>query len=173
MTQSFCISRLGMMVAALALLAMAASCVSSEDSRGNRATETAQDDDSIGGGSVYVDTVSPLPYEIFESVVVSQDPKKVLYRAMILREGRWEAVSRTLRLAMDSLTSADPDLAAARVTIYRIVPIDNMRGNLVAEAWAEWVPREGWDEARGGRNRMHRSYIYHQDPGWPSAEEER
>ena len=157
-----------------AVLAIASSCVSSENQGGERGTmQTLQDDDSVSGGSVYVDTITPVPYEVFEEVVDSEDPKKVMYRMMLLGEGSWEALSRTLRLAMDSLARADPDLAAARVTFYKIVPIDNMRGNLVAQAWGEWIPREGWDRARAGRNRMHRSYVYHQNPGWPSADEQR
>ena len=162
------------MVAALAALsAIASSCVSSESGSEESSTiEIPEEDDSIGGGSVYVDTISPVPYEVFEQVVESEDPKKVTYRMMMHGEGSWDALSRTLRLALDSLTNADSSLVAARVTFYQIVPVDNMRGKLVPRAWGEWIPREGWDKARSGSDAIHRSYIYHQNPGWPSVSDQ-
>ena len=160
-------------VAALAALPAIASCVSSESGNEESSTvEIPEEDDNISGGSVYVDTISPVPYEVFEQVVESEDPKKITYRMMLLGEGSWEALSRTLRLALDSLTSADSSLVATRVTLYEIVPVDNMRGKLVARAWGEWIPREGWDKARSGSAATHRSYIYHQNPGWPSISDE-
>ena len=157
-------------MALAALSAFASSCVSNESGSERDATiETAGEGDGISGGSVYVDTVGPLPYEIFEQVVESEDPRKVTYQMMMLREGGFEAMSRTLRLALDSLSKADSSLVAARVTLFEVVPLDNMRGKLVARAWGEWIPREGWEGARSRRGAPHRSYIYHENPGWPTA----
>jgi len=176
MVQLHNIYRWSIIVALAASVAVASSCVSSETARrsdDNPAQEMADDaGEGESGGSVYVDTISPLPYEVFEQVVNSEDPKKLTVRMMMLREGSWEALSRTLRLALDSLTSADSSLVAARVTFYEIMPVDNTRGNLVARAWGEWIPREGWDKARSGSDVLHRSYIYHTNPGWTSISDE-
>jgi len=160
-----------LITALAALPAILSSCVSSESGEVDSSAMDMPDSDTIGGGSVYVDTVSPLPYEVFEQIVESEDPRKVMYRMMTLQDANWEALSRTVRLALDSLTSADSSLVAVRVTFYEVVPIDNMRGDLVARAWGEWIPREGWDAARRSVT-PHRSYIYHQNPGWSAISDE-
>jgi len=157
-------------------LAVAASCVSGDSS-------DRSDDDSAPEGSaeagesssyVYVDTISPVEYEVFEQVVESESPRKVIYRLLTVQQGSWEAWNRTLRMALDSLVNADPSLVAARATLYQVVPLEDMRGKLVPRAWGEWIPNEGWDGARpGARGDVHRSYIYHQHPGWVSDKDER
>jgi hypothetical protein len=171
MMQTLNLSRWVIVAVFVALPAVALSCVSSESGGEDTPAMDVPDGDTISGGSVYVDTISPVPYETFEQVVESENPKKVAYRMMMLREGSSEALSRTVRLALDSLSSADSSLVAARVTFYEIVPIDNMRGNLVARAWGEGIPREGWDAARRSTS-PHRSYIYHRNPGWPANNDE-
>jgi hypothetical protein len=171
------IYRWSMIVTLTASFGLASACVSSEnadrDDDGSGQEMSAEGDVGEGGGSVYADTISPVEYDIFEQVVESENPKKVTYRLLTIEVASWEAWGRTLRLALDSLVNADPSLVAARATLYEFVPLEDDRGKLVPKAWGEWIPTDGWDAARpGGRDDVHRQYIYHEHPGWVSTSEE-
>lgn len=123
------------------------------------------------GGAVYMDTVSPLPFQVFERVVESENPRKISYKLMVLEPAEDRALLKTLRVALDSLVSEDTTLVAARAILYHYRATRRMEGRLVARVWGEWIPPEGWEAAAAGpRSRTRRSYIYHRNPGWAPAE---
>lgn len=167
---------------AVALAALSA-CVGSET--GDRATSAAAGRESSTAaaagnerkaGAVYADTVTPAKYQLFQVDTDSEEPKKAIYRMMALERARAAALSKTVRLALDSLSRSDTSLVAARVILYVFVPTERSGGKLVPAVWGEWVPPEGWDEGRTrDSERFHRFYIYSGDPGWniaPMVEEE-
>jgi len=153
------------------LIVAAGGCVSSETggaagARGSLAAGDSSADVATGVGA-FEDTVSPLQYHLFDSVNESDRPKKVLHRLVVLGKGSRERFGKTLRVAIDSLTSADTSLIALRAILYEVVRTAEMEGGLVPRAWAEWVPSEGWDTAATSRREQtHRFYIYTVPPGW-------
>jgi hypothetical protein len=113
------------------------------------------------------DTVSPVPYQVFDHTVESEDPRKMMFRLVTMTEAGPDALSKTLRLALDSLGRADTTLVAARAVIYTFRPTTPRRGELVPGYWGEWTPPEGWEEASGdSRGRVYRTFVYNGDPGW-------
>lgn len=164
-----------------ALLAGLWACVGSET--GGSTSERGNDQDASrsrtpensGVSAIDLDTVSPLPYQVFEVVPSEDESKKVTYRLMSMRPGPQESMIKTVRLALDSLQRADTALVAVRAVLYAFRPTSRMEGKLIPVIWGEWIPPEGWDEAsRTGRRRIHRSYVYALNPGWgqSAAEEE-
>jgi hypothetical protein len=161
---------------AVALAAISA-CVGSET--GERATSAAAGRESSAAAArgnerrasgVYADTVTPAEYQLFQVDTDSEEPKKVIYRMMVLERARAAALSKTVRVALDSLSRSDTSLVAARAILYVFVPKDRSGGKLVPVVWGEWVPPEGWNEGRTrASQRIHRSYIYSVDPGWNAA----
>jgi hypothetical protein len=122
------------------------------------------------GGAVYMDTVSPLPFQVFERVVESENPRKISYKLMVLESAEDRALVKTLRVALDSLVSEDTTLVAVRTILYHYRPTQRTAGRLMAKVWGDWIPPEGWEAAAAGpRSRIHRSYIYHLNPGWAPA----
>jgi hypothetical protein len=157
-------------------LAALSACVGSEG--GERATSGASGRERSTAaaprnereaGAVYADTVTPAQYQLFKVDTESEEPKKVVYRMMVLERARAAALSKSVRLALDSLSRSDTSLVAARAIMYVFVPKDRSGGRLVPVVWGEWVPPEGWDKGTTrARERVHRSYIYSVDPGWSS-----
>jgi len=158
---------------AVALLAGLWACVGSETggstaNRGNdRDADRAQRDEPARVGVVYEDTVSPIDYQLFEAKLGDEEPWKATYRMMALESGTRESMSRTVRLALDSLQRTDTTLVAVRAVLYIFRPTARMEGKLIPVMWGEWVPPGGWDAAVAGeRGRIHRSYVYAMNPGW-------
>ena len=60
------------------------------------------------------DTVAPAPYQIFDSEVASERPRRAIYRLMVMGQARPEALGKAVRLALDSIGKADSTLAAVR-----------------------------------------------------------
>ena len=97
---------------------------------------------------------------MFEVAPDEEEPKKVTYRLMALEVGRLESMTKTVRLALDSLQRADTSLVAVRAVLYIFRPTARMEGKLVPVVWGEWIPPDGWDAAAAGeRRRIHRSYV--------------
>jgi hypothetical protein len=164
-------------------LAAVMACVGSETGERTTSASASQESNTAAApeneretGAVYVDTVTPARYQLFQTDTDSEVPKKVIYRMMVLERARLAALSKTMRLALDSLSRSDTSLVAARAILYVFLPTDRSSGRLVPVVWGEWVPPEGWDQGRTRtRERLHRSYIYSVDPGWysePTVEEE-
>jgi hypothetical protein len=153
-------------------------CVGAETGResGRRARRGAEGSTSdtsaaLTAGPEYWDTIPTLQYQLFKQEEASADPKKSVYRFMVLERSSRQAYTQTLRLALDSIGNANPDLAAARAVLYVFLPTAENRGRLVPATWGEWVPPEGWENAGTGDGRgIHRTYLYNTDPGWLAAD---
>ena len=157
----------------MALLAGLWACVGSET--GERTSNRGNDQDANRSrpreaarvGAVYLDTVAPINYRLFETEPEDDAPKKITYRLMALQSGNQESMTKTVRLALDSLQRADTSLVAVRAVLYIFRPTARMEGKLIPVVWGEWVTPEGWDAAAAGeRRRIHRSYVYAVNPGW-------
>jgi len=159
------------------LLAGLCACVGSEtyDDRGEPDVDRTRPRETPEVRAIYEDTVAPVGYQLFEVEPDEREPKKVTYRLMALEVGRLDSMTKTVRLALDSLQRADTSLVAVRAVLYVFQPTARMEGKLVPAVWGEWVPPEGWDAAVGTeRQRFHRSYVYAVNPGWsrPAAVED-
>lgn len=156
-------------VLSLASLALAMGCVGSEprQEREERADVERPDSGLVRAGR---DTVTPAPYQIFDSQVASERPRRTMYRLLVMGQTGPDALGKAMRVALDSIGKADTTLAAARAILYQVRRVEARRGELVPTVWGEWVPVEGWEEvgARGPR-KLYRTYVYHGDPGWGSA----
>ncbi|MGD8868132.1 MAG: hypothetical protein PVI01_10890 [Gemmatimonadales bacterium] len=155
------------------LLAGLWACVGSEtgestsDRASNQDASRSRRSEDAGARAVYLDTVSPLPYQVFEVEPNADESKKVTYRLMSLLPGPQESMIKTVRLALDSLQRADTTLVAVRAVLYAFHQTSQRQGKLIPVIWGEWIPPDGWDEAaRSGRNRIHRSYVYAVNPEW-------
>jgi hypothetical protein len=158
---------------AVALLAGLWACVGSET--GERTSNRGNDQDAdrsrplerARAGAVYVDTVASIDYQLFEAEPDDEEGKRVTYRLMALESGTQESMTKTVRLALDSLQRADTSLVAVRAVLYVFRPTARMEGKLIPVVWGEWIPPGGWDAAVASeRNRIHRSYVYAVNPGW-------
>ncbi|MBI4513833.1 MAG: hypothetical protein HY702_06955 [Gemmatimonadetes bacterium] len=110
---------------------------------------------------VEADTASPVGYQVFQTVVDRETPKRVTLRILIFDPRGRANVSRTLRLVLDSLARAERDLVAARAIAYAPISQGRQRADLVPIAFGAWVPPEGWDSAGpASRQRVHRTYVY-------------
>jgi hypothetical protein len=168
-TVSFRFDRSTAAVLGLLAAGFALGCVGSEKGEGQDTQVILPD--SVPPVLVYRDTVSPADYKIFNSVEASRRPKKVLYRLLVMQRATSEVLSKTLRVALDSIARTDSSLAAARAILYTFRRTGPTGGKLVPRVWGEWVPREGWDRAPPrSRKRVYRSYIYLGRPGWSVAE---
>jgi hypothetical protein len=156
---------------AVALLAvLVTACVGSEGGAREERDASGSSEAPVGGRA-FVDTVSPVAYRIFEVDTLSNSPRRALYRFMALADANREGMAKTLRVALDSIGRSDSSLVAARAILYTIHRTSVSEGRLVPRVWAEWVPPGGWDSVGTQRGRRaYRSYIYHSDPGWASAE---
>lgn len=154
---------------ALGALVALPACVGSADSEsaGGRAEDRVPPDPSA---AARWDSVQPVPYHLFERLYSADDSSRLLARFLVLGEHRPEALSRTLLVALDSIGKADSSLMAARAILYTASAMRGNRATLVPSVWAEWVPPEGWERA-GPRDRrtIHRTFVYHVDPGWWSS----
>lgn len=163
---------------AFVMVAAVSSCVGSETDResGRRARAGAEGSASdtaaaFTAGPEYWDSIPTLQYQLFEQEEASADPRKAVYRFMVLERSSREAYTKTLRLALDSIGRTVPDLAAARAVLYVFIPTAENRGRLLPATWGEWVPQEGWEGAGAGGGRgFHRTYLYNSDPGWAVAD---
>jgi hypothetical protein len=163
------------MIVAVALIAGLSACVGSETGGDSSARNDDQDAirtrtrENAGVGSVYLDTVAPLDYQVFE-IVPDEDEPKLTYRLMALQSGTPEAMTKTVRLALDSLQRADTTLVAVRAILYTFHPTTRREGKLLPVVWGEWIPPDGWEAAgTSERRRIHRSYVYAVNPGWERA----
>lgn len=169
--------RTGRRILVAALAAGLCACVGSETggtASGNRGSDQSASRPPAPAETavkaVYLDTVPPLRYQVFEIVPEEAEPQKVTYRLMMLRPGTQKSMTKTVRLALDSLQRADTTLAAVRVVLYAFQRTARMEGKLIPVIWGEWVPPDGWDDARPSeRRRIHRSYVYAVNPGWDRA----
>ncbi len=148
---------------------LALACVGSEKNEGQDTRVIARD--SVPPAVTYRDTVSPADYRIFQSVEATGHPKKMVYRLFVLQPASPDALSKTLRVALDSIAQADSSLAAARAVLYTFRRTGPSEGRLLPRVWGEWVPTEGWDRAppRSAQG-VYRSYIYRTNPGWSATE---
>lgn len=120
---------------------------------------------------VLPDTVSPVDYQVFEKSLESEQPRKALIRLLVLSPAGRPALGKTLRVALDSLGRADSTLVAARAILYTGRTSGPSEMTLKPVAWGEWIPPEGWDRATAeSRSRLHRTFVYHGDPGWSSLD---
>lgn len=111
------------------------------------------------------DTVAAVGYSVFDTVVHSQEPRKVEYRLLALQNAERPALVKALRLALDSIGRADTTLVAARGVLYLYEAAGPRRGNLVPRLWGEWVPHVGWDSASAASRRVpHVVYTYNLPP---------
>ena len=163
----------------LLLAASLIACVGSEGGsaggsarrEGEAARATQQQARRPAVRGVDVDTIPVLEYQLFEESLASREPRKAVYRFLLMRAGSTEAVGKTLRLVLDSLARADSGLVGVRAILYEFRPTHVNEGKLLPRAWGEWVPPEGWDSATAdSRTRFHRSYIYHVSPLWSQSE---
>lgn len=150
-----------------------ASCVGEESRPGEdepqeEIIELPFDPDEVRSG-VFVDSAGTVEYHTFESTVVSESPRKMFFRVMALELGEPEELSKTLRLALDSIARADSSLVATRATLYTFRPTGPRRGVLTAQVWGEWSPPVGWEEAgteADTGSAPNRIYLYDRQPGW-------
>jgi hypothetical protein len=120
-------------------------------------------------GEPLVDTATTLRYHAFERRVESEHPRKMFFRIMVLEEGGQDQLSRTLRLAIDSIARADSSLVAMRAAMYTFRPTGPRRGVLTARVWAEWLPPVGWDEAGTAADTSsapNRTYLWDRPRAW-------
>ena len=157
----------------MVLLAGLWACVGSEtggrtpDGGNQQDADRTRPREDAGVRVVYEDTVAPIDYQLFESEPDQEEPKKVTYRLMALESGSVESMTKTVRLALDSLQRADTSLVAVRAVLYVFRPTARMEGKLIPVVWGEWIPPDGWDAAVASeRSRIHRSYVYAVNPGW-------
>jgi hypothetical protein len=144
------------------LLASAAVCVAS-GCVGERADDgvDAGEERAANRGTVVSDTVAPVGYQVFDSVVHSQDPRKVEFRLLALRNADRPSLVKTLRSVLDSISQSDSVLVAARGVLYLYDASAPGRGNVVPRLWGEWVPPVGWDSANAASRGMpHVIYTY-------------
>lgn len=119
--------------------------------------------------TVFADTVSPVDYQVFQTRVQSERPRKVEYRIVTLAEANQASLSKTLRLALDSIAGSDSSLVAVRGILYIYRPMTQRRGDLEPRAWGEWVPLDGWEAAsEASRAGPHRVFTYDWRPDWSS-----
>jgi hypothetical protein len=158
-------------------------CVGSESDQSSSASNeeppVAQEEETHEGPRVLeisqeaIDTVSPIRYTVFREAVESEKPRKLMFHAAALEPGNPERWAATLRGALDSLAQADTMLVAARAVMFTIGEVQGRVGKLVPVVWAEWVPPVGWDQATpASRETVHRTYIYHGRPQWPTMPDE-
>lgn len=157
-------------VLAVASLGLALGCVGSEPRQEHEEEQTGVERPASDWVRVGRDTVTPATYQIFESQVTSESPRRATYRLVVMGRAEPDALGKAVRVALDSIGKADTTLAAARAILYQVRRVEARRGELVPTVWGEWVPVEGWDGA-GTRSprRTYRTYIYHGDPGWKVA----
>ncbi|NIR44074.1 MAG: hypothetical protein GWN99_06110 [Gemmatimonadetes bacterium] len=163
-------------VLAAAALGGVAACV------GERSDDEAAGDDvpavefpeDYPKGRAGVDTAAPVDYQVFDSVVHEEDPRKVEFRVLALSSANRSSLSKTLRLVLDSIGRADSALVAARGVIYVYDPTAPRRGNVVPRLWGVWVPGVGWDSATAeSREEPHVVYTYDvPSQGTPPGERE-
>lgn len=153
----------------LAILGGAAlSCVGSEPDREARADKVGTDRRPEPARAMpRPDTLTPVTYQVIGSSVVSDSPRKVILRILVPSQATRPAANRTLRLTLDSLRQAEPDLVAARAVAYVGEMSARSEAKLYYAAWGEWVPPEGWDSATAeSRDRTHRIITYAGYPEW-------
>ncbi len=151
-------------------------CVGSEEgSRDDSALERSQALQTPAAPSYSFgrDTASVLSYRIAETVVDIEDPRKITVHILSFEKGETATVSATLRSTLDSIGSADPELAAARAILYTARTRENGIIDFVPAAWAVWAPPEGWSEAQvSSRSLPYRTIVYHTRPGWTGRQAE-
>lgn len=120
------------------------------------------------------DSVATLSYRMFDRAPWPGDSSRVLTRFVVMRtaeEAESDALAKTLMTALDSIAGADTSLVAIRGILYTARPTAPGRANLVPRVWGEWVPPGGWEmETTQGRRQIHRTLVYHLDPGWQLPE---
>ncbi|HSG81209.1 MAG TPA: hypothetical protein VLC48_03090 [Gemmatimonadota bacterium] len=149
---------------------MAAGCVG-EQSRPQERRARQPGDVPAPASSKYrgpvADTAQPVDYRLFDTRIESESPRKVEYWIMTAEVTDQASLSKTLRVALDSIAGSDSTLVAARGILYTVKPIDNRRGELTPRVWGEWVPPTGWDGATAeSRAAPHRIYTFNQRPDW-------
>ncbi len=153
------------LVVMLALVALCgvSACVGERAGGGAGEGEERRDQPSedVLSRSAGVDTAAPVDYQVFDSVVHAEDPRKVEYRVLALNRAGRPSLSRTLRLVLDSIGRADSSLVAARAVLYLYDSAAPRRGNVMPRLWGEWVPGVGWDSATAeSRKQPHVIYTY-------------
>lgn len=165
-----------------AVCAFAGACVGSEGGGGTWVAQRADADVSAeeprapvvsdgvtpsGPGVAYREDVAALDYKIFEQAVLSASPRKTLHRLLVMFPESGERLSKTARVALDSIAAADTTVVAARVIVYAFRPSGPNEGEVIPVVWGEWVPAEGWAKAGpDSRRRWHRTYVYLGAPPW-------
>jgi hypothetical protein len=155
---------------AIAVVWLTGGCVGDQSSpQDERAREPA--DPSVPAMSGYrgpvADTAQLVSYQVLETQVESESPRKVEYWLVTTEVTGTASWSKTLRLALDSIAAADSTLVAARGILYLLEPIDDRRGRLTPRVWGEWLPAAGWNDAgEESRGELHRIYTYNQRPDW-------
>ncbi len=120
-----------------------------------------------GTGVADSEDVAALEYQIFEQTVLSASPRKTLHRLLVMFPDSRARLSKTARVALDSIAAADTTVVAARVILYAFRQSGPNEGDVIPVVWGEWVPAEGWAEAdRDSRRRWHRTYVYFGVPPW-------
>lgn len=158
-------ARSWMTLAWSATLLLAGSCSpdQSPDAREDAAPASAR---PAARSSFADDNADPVGLLLFDEV-----PDPVLERRLTLHllaqepGGRAE-FSRSLRDLLPERAARDSTLVAIRAIVYQPdVQQGEGEGNLVAVAWGEWIPLEGWHgEVGEGRGTGHRVYFYHGAP---------
>ena len=119
----------------------------------------------------FEDSSAMLTYQTFETVIESENPRKVLYRILAAESSDPASYVKTLRSALYSLISNDSSLVAARAILYTYRPTGPREGELTARVWGEWLPPSGWDGAGSAAPAdsavaPNRIYTYNRPPAW-------
>ena len=157
-------------IAVLFLAGFALACVGSEPDAIDGGAGSAEEPPQTRippGVSVSMDTVSPTSYQLLREAVNSEDPLKVTLQVLVPSAATPVVVSKTLRVALDSLRRAESSLAAARIVAYVGRMTSSLEMKLYYAAWGEWVPPEGWDSTTNeSLTRLHRTFTYSGRPEW-------
>lgn len=152
-----------------AFTGLAAACVGSEGGRAatQKADQSTKPPQESSAQHVDFDTIPAAVYQVFDTTVDSQLPRKMTIRLVVLQPIAGLMVTRTLQQVLDSVAKADTTLAAARAILYTGQPSGPRRMRLQPTAYAEWLPPEGWDSAGTGHgHEVHRTYVYRGGPPW-------
>lgn len=155
-----------------AVCALALSCVGGEN--GARRADDGGDPPAERTATrratttVDYDTIPVAEYQIFQTVVESEQPRKLTVRLLAGGSIDRFSAAKTLRTVLDSVSRADSLAVATRAVLYSPLPGGAMEAELEPVAFALWVPPEGWEGAsEDSRGRLHRTYVYHGVPDWP------
>lgn len=164
-------------IVALSVATLVSACVGSEGSSSGarRLSDESSDRNRVSESATSGwDSIATLDYRLFERTTWPGDSSRTLTRFVVMRTAEnadSDALAKTLMTALDSVARSDTSLVAIRGILYTARPTGPGRANLAPTVWGEWVPPGGWEaEPPQGGRRVHRTFVYHMDPGWQLPE---